>query len=233
MSREDFIDNLRFASRMLLPPKVSSGQGSRSDERIGAVLQSADLWLTRRSVQGFEPADFSDWPEQELEKLKKDVAAFLALAEQVPPRESATRAQSTKARRHLERAIETVRSQLLPGWLEAQSKMEDEAAAAAKEKGWYVEKDEKEVLESLLGSYGAPRLRIRTRDGEVIFDPIARFGSGRKGIVDLVVMPTYETAYLITFNDGEWQIVPRHGAQRSKPFSGKAIVKTIADLTHS
>jgi hypothetical protein len=118
----------------------------------------------------------------------------------------------------------------LPEWIEAQQEMVAEATAAAESQGWYVEKDEKLVRESLLGAYDAPRLRIRTRDSEVVLDPIARFGSGRQGVVDLVVLPTYETAYLVAFKDGNWRIVSPRGTLRSRPFSRTALVNTIAKL---
>ncbi len=93
--------------------------------------------------------------------------------------------------------------------------------------------DQKEVLESLLGRYKAPRLRIRTQDGEVVLDPVALFGSGRKGVVDLVVMPTYETAYLLAFKNGQWQIVSPRGTAHSRPLTRATLVNTITKLSHS
>ncbi len=117
-------------------------------------------------------------------------------------------------------------------WLDAQKQMLEEATAAAKKKGWFFEEDEKEMQESLLGSYKAPRLRIRTLNNEVLLDPIARFGSGRQGVVDLVVMPTFETAYLVVFKNGEWQIVSPRGTMHRRPFSQTTLVNTITTLAH-
>ena len=111
--------------------------------------------------------------------------------------------------------------------------MMKEARAAAEAKGWYVQMDEKEVLESLLGSYKAPRLRIRTQDREVVLDPVARFGSGCQGVVDLVVLPAYETAYLVAFKNGQWQIVSLRGTAHRRPFSQAALVNTITKLSHN
>src|SRR5262249_18272068 len=162
------------------------------------ILDAADLWLAPRSVEGFDPADFADWPKEERDKLEREVAAFLAVARKVPANQPATKAQRKQARKHLEEIAKIVRRRLLGDWLAAQNKMIEQAIAAAQVKGWYVEKSEKEVQESLLGVYKAPRLRIRSLDKEVVLDPIARFGSGEQGIVDLVVLPTYETMYLIT-----------------------------------
>src|SRR5437870_6339177 len=113
--------------------------------------------------------------------------------------------------------MKIVRDRLLPEWLEAQEKMLEEATAAAKAKGWYVEKDEKQIEESLLGTYKAPRLLIRTWEKEVMLSPVARFGSERQGVVDLKVSPTYERAYSVTFKDGRWLIVSLRGKQHKRP----------------
>jgi hypothetical protein len=233
MAREQFIENLRSASRMLSPPTVSSGQDAQVDTRISKILHSSDLWLTPKSVEGFDAADFTDWPDSDRERLEREVRAFVAITEGVQPDKPATRTQSNQARKHLEEITKIVRQRLLHEWLEAQRKMMEEATAAATANKWYVEKDEKEVLESLLGRYKAPRLRIRTPDQEVVLDPIARFGSGHRGVVDLVVMPTYETAYLLAFKDGEWQIVSPRGTGHTRRFSQATLVNTITKLPHT
>lgn len=233
MSREEFYDSLRNASRMLAPPAVRSDQGAGHGRRIAAILHSADIWLTPKSVEAYEANDFSDWPVSVRKSLQEAVGAFLVVAEQVPADKPATRTQSRMARKHLETVIELVRGQLLKEWLDALEKLMVEATEAAKTKGWYVDQDNKKIIESLLGVYEAPRLRIRNLDFEVVLDPIACFGSGRQGVVDLVVLPTFETAYLITFKNGRWEIVSTQGAFNSRPFSGLKLVNTITKLTHA
>src|SRR5438874_6482011 len=130
MAREEFIDSLRFASRLLSPPRASSSQSTQIDTHLGDHLNSADLWLTSRSVEGFDSADFLDWGKHEREELSKEVAAFLAIAKQVQPTKPATKIQGKQARKHLERIIEIVRHRLLPEWLAAQEEMIGEATAA-------------------------------------------------------------------------------------------------------
>ena len=206
--------------------------GPRSDADLSSMLHSADLWLTRGAVGGFDPADFTDWGRQDRENLEKEVASFLAIAEQVLGNKPATKSQSQKARKHLETVIDMVRRHLLPEWLEAQRRMLDEATAAARAQGWFVERDEKEVVESLLGTYKAPRLRIRTENQEVVLDPIALFGSGRQGVVDLVVMPSYERTHLVVFKDDAWQIISPHGKLHRRPFSRTTLINTITNLPH-
>jgi len=232
MGHEQFIDNLRIASRSLGPQVVGHAPGPGNGAEIASALHSADLWLTQKSVEGFDPADFEELPQQQLQKLKKDVASFLAIAKSVSAKKPATIAQGIQARKHLEQVIQIVGGQVLEKWLEVQKTMLNEATAAAKANNWHVEEDDKEVLESLLGRYRAPRLLIKTPDRGVVLDPIARFGTGRRGIVDLVVLPTYETAFLVTFKDDKWQIVSPHGAMHRKPFNKKTLVNTITHLPH-
>ena len=192
---------------------------------------SGDPWLTPLSVAGFDPADFAAWPKQEREKLEREVDAFLAIARAVPPNEPAPKAQSKRARKHLENAIKVVRDHLLPEWLEAQEKMLQEATAAAKAKGWYVEKDEKPIEESLLGTYKAPRLLIRTWEKELMLSPVARFCAGRQGVVDLKVSPTFDRVYAVTFQDGRWQIVSLQGRLHKRPFTRDTFTNTITKLS--
>jgi hypothetical protein len=224
MAREEFIDNLRLADQ-LFAPSPTNWPGGKTTYFAG------DPWLTPKSVEGFEPADFADWPREEREELEREVAAFLAIAREVPPDQPATKAQSKQARKHLERVMKIVRDRLLPQWLEALEGMLQEATAAAKSKGWYVEKDEEQIEESLLGKYKAPRLRIRTWDKEVMLRPIVRFGSGRQGVVDLIESPTYETAYFVTFRDGRWKIVSPQGKLHKRPFTQDTFANTITKLS--
>ncbi|HTK73794.1 MAG TPA: hypothetical protein VL371_00970 [Gemmataceae bacterium] len=232
MAREGFIANLRRASRMLPPPRVTSGKGPDTDAYLSSILDSADLWLTPGSVADFNAADFADWPKKDREELAREVASFRALAQQVPPDQPAIGTQSQQARKHLESIIDIVRRHLLPEWLDAQQRMHEEAAAAAKTRGWYVERDEKQLTESLLGAYTAPRLRIKTTANEVVLEPIARFGSGGQGVVDLLVMPTYERTHLLVFKDGSWEIVSPYGKLQPKPFTQATLINTITRLPH-
>jgi hypothetical protein len=226
MAREEFIDNLRAASRFLFPPKAKAGDPAAL--LYSSPVYRADLWLTPKSVAGFTP---SDWPANIRTALEKHVAAFLALAEKVPGDKPATKSQSQQARKHLEAIIDIVGKLLLPEWLDAQGEMVKEAELAATAKGWYHVKDFKEMKESLLGTYKAPRLRIRTATKEVVLDPVARFGSGRRGVVDLVVLPSFETAYLVAFQEGAWQIISPRGSLHRRPFTQSTLIKTLSQLS--
>ncbi len=230
MAIEKFIDSLRSASRRLAAVGVSSEKLNDFDS--ASSPQTVDSWLSPKSVEGFDAADFDDWSIDERRSLEQHVAAFRAIVEPVSATKPATKAQLKAARTHLTAIIKLAQNHILPEWLEAQEDMLQRATTAARSKGWYVEKDEKEIRESLLGKYMAPRLRIRTPNNEVVLDPIACFGSGRKGVVDLVVMPTYETAYFVTLKNGAWQIA-RQGSSNSRPFTPASLVNTINKLPRS
>ena len=225
MAREDFFDSLLIADQ-LLPPTKASQTRSRIDTYF-----SGDPWLAPRSVEGFDPADFAEWPKGEREKLEAEVDAFLTIARKASPKEAVPKAMARQARKHLKAAIKIVRDRLLPEWLQAQEQMIQEAEAAAKAKGWYVERDEMQVEESLLGTYRAPRLLIRTWDREMMLIPVAQLCAGRQGAVDLKISPTYERAYTVTFKDGRWQIVSLQGRQHKRPFDRETFGNTIGRFT--
>jgi hypothetical protein len=223
MAREQFIESLRMASELLEPLRVFDG---RSNVRT----HEWDIWLKPDSVAGFYADDFTDLPPQERAKLAKAVQSFLSVADEVQANRSSSKTDARKAKKHLVEAIEIVRALLLSEWLAAQEHMISQATEAAKSKGWYVERDEKEISESLLGTYHAPRLQIRNKDREIILSPSCYFGSGQQGVVDLVVLPRFETAALITFRDGGWGIVWPFGSLRRKPFTPVSFVNTLAKL---
>lgn len=230
MARNRFVDNLRLASKLLARPRVEEVPWNMSETRSETTKTNSDLWLTPKSVADFEVGDFADLPLSERVQLEGDVASFLTVAHSIATGTTISANQRTIARRSLERVIQTVRKLLLADWLTAQRTMLRDATAAAESKGWYVERDEKVVSESLLGEYKAPRLTIRTDTKGVVLEPIAYFGSGRRGVVDLVLLPAYETKCLVTFQDGRWELVSPDGRLHRRPFSASALVNAITHL---
>src|SRR5688500_9071092 len=99
MAIDKFIDSLRLASRSLLPPRVVSGQGAKVDDYFARSLHQTDLWLTKKSVDGFDPADFNGWPSKDQRELAREVEAFLRIAEGVTADQPAKKSQSVEARK--------------------------------------------------------------------------------------------------------------------------------------
>ena len=229
MARDDFINNLRMASSELGPMTVESDQGPELNAYYSRMLRSADLWLTYKSVEGFGLADFPELQQKQRQQLVDEVNAFLAIAKEVPADKPASKEQSDDARTHLLRIIEIVGGVLRTEWLSAQQHVIKEASDAAEAHGWYVKLDQKTLIENLLGKYKAPRLLITTENNrQILLDPIARFGSGRQGIVNLVVMPSFDTRYMLTFKDNGWSIISRSGSHHRRPFNQMTLVNSIS-----
>jgi hypothetical protein len=236
MAREDFVINLRTAAQSLRMNGFTNGvtSGSAHDavnESESEFLRLAP-WLTPSLVDGFDPAEFPELSESDLKTLAGEVAAFLEIAKQANDFRE-TRNQLRKARGHLENVIAIVRKPVLEDWLNAQRSMLAEAKEVASLNGWSAQEDEKEVTESLLGTYQAPRLRIRSSDLDVIFAPIARFGSDGRGVVDLVTMPTYETSHYITLKDNKWWIAAANEpVLRHKRFAQRSLINALTGVVH-
>ena len=96
MAREDFLLNLRTAARFL-SPEVHVNGIRLGPEHVGNVLKRALVWLTPKSVEGFDPEDFSELPERERDELSNAVAAFRDVASKVPGNMPATREQFKQA----------------------------------------------------------------------------------------------------------------------------------------
>jgi hypothetical protein len=236
MSREEFINNLRTASQALRLSNKPEGLVPRDNWDLYSVRDSTELWLapwlTTHSVDGFDPADFTELSDSNVKNLTREVIAFQEFAGQAKDGRT-TKTLIKKARTHLETVIATVRKPLLDDWLSAQASMLEQAKTAAKLNDWYAHQDEKEVSESLLGSYKAPRLRIKSQDLDVVFDPIARFGSDGRGVIDLVTMPNYETSHYITLKNDVWWIAAANDPSlRHQRFSQKTLVNAMSRVSH-
>jgi hypothetical protein len=226
----EFITSLRTASRLMVPPRVRTVPGSRHESSIAAALESADFWLTKRSVKGFDPADFAPLDPAERRALEAEVNAFLEVAATVPAKGPASLEQSEQGRLHLERILEIVRKPILDEWIKAQEWMMNEAAEAARSRKWLVERDTHVVSESLLGIYECPRLLVRSWNAEAMLATVARFGVLGEGIVHVVVSPAYEREAYITYKNSRWRISLARGDQATKAFSQASFIKTIGPL---
>lgn len=114
-------------------------------------------------------------------------------------------------------------------WLEAVEQIVGEAESWAAKRGWWVEREMKDVSddEDRIGTYRAPMLRIQTPNSRLIFEPIARYVVGARGRVDLAVFPSYHSAAIVRRDDG-WRILD--DANRSTAWSEKSFVKAATRL---
>ena len=64
---------------------ADSEQVCNSHRQISRRLARAALWMTPKAVEGYDPEDFRDLPEDQQEGLRNAVGEFEPLADSVPP----------------------------------------------------------------------------------------------------------------------------------------------------
>ncbi|HEX5269183.1 MAG TPA: hypothetical protein VFW33_01785 [Gemmataceae bacterium] len=226
MGREDFILNIRLAESELHPPQVWTDSPRASPADYAAILASGDPWLTPKSVEDFNAADF---PPQQGAALKQEVEGFVAVASQVDPAKPATKAQVRAARPHLERIAAILGDLIKDEWLLAVKALVDEAESWAQKQHWAVKRDSKTIREPLLGEYAAPRLLIHSPDGRLLLDPVKAFWTGRNGLVEFCVLPSYDSAKIFR-EGGGWRVYPLRPNGRAQAWSETTFLKAARQL---
>jgi hypothetical protein len=108
MGEDDFWINLRTAARALIPPVPTDLPIPESAYRE-RLLQSADAWLTPRSVDEFDLRDFSFLEPEDLDRLRRNVEAFREVASQVSEDQPASEQQVQEAMAPFEEIIHLLR----------------------------------------------------------------------------------------------------------------------------
>lgn len=228
MAREEFIRDIWRADRQLAPAQVQTDSPYVQPNVVAWVLRRADLWLTPKVVESYRPEDFLNLPPNRQDELRLAVEGFRRVAEAVPSRSPATPEQSAQGRRHLETVIAILRDLLLPEWVGALERLAQEAETWSQRQDWGVKRDPKPLHEPLLGIYSAPRLLIHTVEGRLLLDPVTRFAAGAEGLVELSVMPSYDSVRLTRAN-GTWDIQPDPPDEPSRPWAEEAFVTTVRE----
>ena len=99
MSLKDFRTNVRTGARLYAPFRVISDSPRIDEAQIELVLSNADHWLTKSAVEGYDPNDFSFFPEQKRAELTRIVDQFRKVVGEVNPRGPATEEQIGRALR--------------------------------------------------------------------------------------------------------------------------------------
>ena len=92
MSKQEFISNFRIAEEFLFfHPRVEADSAQFDTQAVAQKLALAlAIWLTPRSVRGFNAAEFPELGPDRRRELEQAVQAFLEVASQVPAKEPAT-----------------------------------------------------------------------------------------------------------------------------------------------
>jgi hypothetical protein len=105
---DEFWVNLRTAVRFLVPT-VSTDSPSQDADYLERLLQSAAVWLTPRSVDEFEPQDFTFLDPADFEQLCRNVEAFRRVASQVSGDKPASPQQLQEAATAFEQIVRLLR----------------------------------------------------------------------------------------------------------------------------
>lgn len=117
MALSDFLTNLRTAA-MFLEPKVEFDGPGRDAADFRESLKKADIWLTPKAVDGFDPMDFAFLPPTERAELDRNVEAFRRPAGQVPRDRPATPEQAEAALTPFLAILRTLQPYLDRDWLQ-------------------------------------------------------------------------------------------------------------------
>jgi hypothetical protein len=92
-AKREFLTNLRIARNLYAHPRVSADSASVDTAAISHGLARAAIWLTPKSVAGFNAADFPELGAPRQAELLTQVQNFLAVANRLPPDQPATNEQ--------------------------------------------------------------------------------------------------------------------------------------------
>ena len=98
MSLKDFWTNVRTGARLYAPSRVISDSPRIDEAQIELALSKTEHWLTKSAVEGYDPNDFSFFPEQKRAELTRVVDQFRKIVGEVNPRGPATEEQIGRAR---------------------------------------------------------------------------------------------------------------------------------------
>jgi len=112
MAKQDFLDNFRIARNLFFHPHVETDSPSLDQETMQRIIGRAAIWLTPRSVKGFNAADFPELGLDRQRELQDSVQAFLAIATKVPPKEAATKEQLGNAQVAFQKILEILQPYL-------------------------------------------------------------------------------------------------------------------------
>src|SRR4051812_28139365 len=97
MAKQEFLDNFRVARNLFVHPRVETDSPNLDREALERRIARAAIWLTPKSVKGFNADDFAELGPDRQRELQAAVGEFLEVASQVPSKDPATSEQLGKA----------------------------------------------------------------------------------------------------------------------------------------
>jgi hypothetical protein len=206
MARERFFQDLRRAWGFLHQrPRVEATSPSLNVAVLSRDVRNLDLWASPKNVEEYRSEDFADLDEPLRADLDRAVADFRSVARSVSPEAALTDDQFRSASEPFERLALIVRTIILSDWETSVTSVVQEGSTWCKELGWPDRFYEKELTESLLGTYRMPQLLFQAEGILIELNPVARFVPGALGLIELRVVPSYDTVKMTRSRDG-WRI---------------------------
>ncbi len=107
MSKPEFLLNMRVARSLFGNQRVRADLPTANIADFSKDFSRAAIWLTPKSVEHFNAADFPELGEKQAE-LQDAVLAFRTIAKEVPPDEAATNEQLGNAKVAFERVLKII-----------------------------------------------------------------------------------------------------------------------------
>jgi hypothetical protein len=228
MAKDEFFQNVRAAVRFAAPWIGKDNPYTKPGD-LQRILRGATIWLTPNAVKGFDHHDFEDLPEHDRESLEENVAAFVKVAEAVPADKPATPEQLKAALPPFMNVFKAVQKLVLEEWKEASNHLVEQAKGWAEAREWPTKSYPKRLSEDLLGTYELKKLVFAAQGTQLVLNPVGRFGPGVDGIVELAVLPDYDSVMIIR-RKAKWTIAPLPGDNRRRRWSEGSFVETVENL---
>ena len=203
-------------------------------EWIQQELRWAGQWLTPKVIEKYDPSDFDAFVPDQRESLRLAVEQFQEIAAAIPAGGPQSRDDIRRGYAPFNRLQLAVREVVLGEWKQASTALVVEVEGWAGKRGWRSRRTEKELVESLLGSYTLPQSELYAERHLFVLDPVARFVPGAIGSFDLALQPSMYTTTIYRNYDRSWNVhLHPAGAMRNGqdvPWGEEAFQEAVAEL---
>jgi len=228
MPKDEFFQSVRTAVGFLAP-RVEADNPLLAPAGLEKGLANATIWLTPKSVEGFDPSDFGDLSQAEQAALVENVERFVDVAGGVPSNQPAQPEEIVKALPHFRDIVSFVQKTMREEWMRAATDLLNEAEGWACAKDWPTQRYPKTIAEDLLGTYELEKLLFAAEGSQLVLNPLGRFAPRSDGIFDFAVLPVYESMMIVR-QHGRWFIESPPDRDERREWSEMAFVETALRL---
>jgi len=229
MSRDEFYDDVRRVYGLAFPAEVETNGPRLNADDLHRRLQRSHIWLTPKTVEAYRPEDFADLHGDRQAELKRVVETFRIAASAVAPNAPPTDELLRAAAAAYETLLSITRRLAREEWVAEVDRRLTEAEGWCASRQWLARKKPTVVKDNFLGAFEAPHLHISAFDNHFLLSPVARFAPGASGLLELALLPSYESV-LVVRSGARWHIQPVEEGGRRRLWSESAFVDTLTQL---